>query len=310
METLLTGEHLTEFMRQYLMLGGDEVSKSAIYSVLKKRLLSVPDSAITDELHRMQQASVLYADIVGVTSSTESSIAEGLARLRRWEVATANTFLLKLLEAYSREKVSTIEVADCLAIIESFVVRRTVCAVPTNQLKRIFLSLAKAMPESNVPEWLCETLASGGSGRRWPKDEELKDEIMRYRAYSQPYDRCKFLLESIEDHFGHKEPAAFGSATIEHIMPRTLTDDWRQELGESCEEIHERWIDLLGNLTLTAYNSELSNYSFTKKRQMLCESHFEINKWIAARELWSEDALKDRSLFLLGKIVDIWARPQ
>ena len=51
---------------------------------------------------------------------------------------------------------------------ESFAVRRTVCGVPTNQLKRIFLSIAKEMPNADIPAWLSKTLATGTSGRRWP----------------------------------------------------------------------------------------------------------------------------------------------
>jgi hypothetical protein len=158
-------------MRQFLMLTGEEVSKSAIYSVLKNRLLSVPDAKISDELSHMHRASALYAQIVGLTNPIDETIASGLARLRRWEVATANPFILKLLEAHSSEKVDTADVASRLDIIESFVVRRAICAVPTNQLKRIFLSITKDMPGSNVSPWLSETLAAGGSGRRWPKDE-------------------------------------------------------------------------------------------------------------------------------------------
>ena len=103
MQTLLTGEHLTEFMRQILDANrrrGGEVG----YTVLKKRLTSVPDAAIANELRRMQRASVLYAVVVGLRNPSEASIGNGLARLRRWEVATANPFILKLLEAHSQER--------------------------------------------------------------------------------------------------------------------------------------------------------------------------------------------------------------
>jgi hypothetical protein len=309
MQQRLTGEHLTEFMRQFLMLTGEEVAKSAIYAVLKKRLLSFSDPAIGHELSRMERASVLYAQVVGLIDFGEESVANGLARLRRWEVATANPFILKLLEAHSQEKVTTADVASCLEIIESFTVRRAVCAVPTNQLKRIFLSVTKDMPHSGVPAWLSATLAGGASGRRWPKDEEFKEALLRYRAYAQPLDRCKFLLENIEERHGHKEAASFTNATIEHVMPQTLSEEWRSALGTKAQEIYERWLDVLANLTLTAYNSELSNLPFSEKRQLLAESHFEMNKWIAAREKWGEEELTMRSELLFMKAKEIWMRP-
>lgn len=309
MQALLPGDHLTEFMRQYLMLTGEEVAKSAIYSVLKKRLLSVPDASIASELTRMKQASILYAQIVGITQSADAAIARWLARLRRWEITTANPFILKLLEAHSRGSVSSEDVVSCLAIIESFAVRRAVCGVPTNQLKRIFLSVTKDMAASDVASWLTKTLAVGSSGRRWPKDDEFKEALLRYRAYSQFLDRCKFLLERIEEHHGHKEPTTFATATIEHVMPRTLNDEWREMLGNQVDEVHERWLDTLGNLTLTGYNSELSNSAFPTKRKLLAESHFEMNKWIAARQEWTEADIRERSKLLFEKMRQIWARP-
>lgn len=310
MQGLLPGEHLTEFMRQCLMTSGDEVGKSAIYSVLKKRLLDVSDSAIAAELQRMQEVSLLYAEIVGLKKSTDDAIANGLARLRRWEIATANPFVLKLLEAKSKGTVTSDDVVKCLATIESFAVRRAVCAVPTNQLKRIFLSVAKDMPSTDIPAWLTTTLGAGSSGRRWPKDEEFKDSLLRYRAYAQPIDRCKFLLETIEEHHGHREPATFESATIEHVMPQKLSAEWRAMLGDGASAIHEKWLDLLGNLTLTGYNSELSNDPFPKKKTLLSDSHFEMNKWIAARERWTEVELRERTDLVFTKAKAIWPRPE
>ncbi|NBC41406.1 DUF262 domain-containing protein [Corallococcus exiguus] len=309
MQAILPGEHLTEFMRQYLMMNGEEVAKSAIYTVLKKRLLDVQDAAIAGELLRMQKASVLYANIVGLTAPTDATVGKGLARLHRWDIATANPFILKLLLAHSRAEVSATDVASSIALIESFVVRRAVCAVPTNQLKRIFLSITKDMPASGVPQWLSKTLAAGSSGRRWPKDDEFKDSLLRYRAYAQPTARCRFLLESIEEHHGHKEPAAFANATIEHVMPQTLTDEWRSMIGDNVTEIHEQWVDLLGNLTLTGYNSELSNSPFPIKKQLLSDSHFEMNKWIAGKEKWTEVELRERTELVFAKTKEIWPRP-
>jgi hypothetical protein len=269
------------------------------------------DASIAAELQRMQRASLLYAEIVGLRESSDAAVAIGLARLRRWEIATANPFVLKLLETQANSTgTSAAEVTECLATIESFAVRRTICGVPTNQLKRIFLSIAKDMPSTSIPGWLRQTLAAGTSGRRWPRDEEFKESLLRYRAYAQPIDRCKFLLESLEDHHGHKEPATFESATIEHVMPQTLNAEWRTMLGNGADVVHEKWLDLLGNLTLTGYNGELSNAPFPKKRVLLGDSHFEMNKWIAGRDKWTETELRERTDVLFAKAKVIWPRPE
>lgn len=309
MQTLLPAENLTEFMRQFLMTAGEEVAKSSIYAVLKKQLLAVPDEGIADALQNMQHCSTLYASVAGLTTHQEPAVTDGLARLRRWEIATANPFLLKLLDAHSHGRVSTKDVATCLAVIESYAVRRTVCAVPTNQLKRIFLSLTKEMPSRNVAVWLKGTLAQGSSGRRWPKDDEFREALFRYRAYAPPVDRCMFLLECLEASYKHKETVDFGNATIEHVMPRSLTPEWEAMLGSDAAVTHDRWLDCIGNLTLTGYNSELSNFRFEKKKQMLKESHYEMNKWIASHNRWTENEIRERVDALATKAIMIWPRP-
>lgn len=305
----LLGDHLTEFMRHYLMLSGDEVAKSAIYSVLKRRLLNVPDAEVFQELQHMERYSRLYAQIVGVGAVPNEELSTALSRLRRWDISTANTLVLKMLGRLDDGSTAESDIAQALQIIESFAVRRQVCAVPTNQLKRIFIASAKDVPESDIATWLSTLFSAGSAGRRWPKDDEFLDGLLRYRAYAQPIDRCKFLLESLEDAFNHREPAAFDAATIEHIMPQTLNSQWIESLGKDAQTVHEKWLDLLPNLTLTAYNGELSNSPFETKRVLFAESHFELNRWLAERTTWTEDDLKDRGTVLFRVARDIWRRP-
>ncbi|OCX63328.1 hypothetical protein BFM98_14040 [Lysinibacillus sp. AR18-8] len=75
-------------------------------------------------------------------------------------------------------------------------------------------------------------------------------------------EKCKFILSVLEDSFGHKEKVDLTKATIEHIMPQTLTECWKQELGSDFEDAHAKYIHIIGNLTLSGYNSELSNEPF------------------------------------------------
>jgi hypothetical protein len=79
-------------------------------------------------------------------------------------------------------------------------------------------------------------------------------------------------------------------------------------LGANAEDVHERWLDLLSNLTLTGYNSELSNSPFKAKRELLAKSNFEMNKWIATRNQWTEAELRERTNLIFEKSRVIWAR--
>jgi hypothetical protein len=162
MQKLLVGDHLSEFMRHYLMQSGEEVVKSAIYATLKKRLLKVPDSAVFNELNELRQTSIVYAEIVGLNQHSDPAIARRLARLRRWEVATANPFVLKLLLALDRGAFARQDVTACLEIIESFVVRRAICAS-----KPRFCSRACGK-HSNAPARFCALVDKRGPDECWP----------------------------------------------------------------------------------------------------------------------------------------------
>ena len=49
-----------------------------------------------------------------------------------------------------------------------------------------------------------------------------------------------------------------GELTIEHVMPQTLTQEWKESLGDDWELVHNKYLHTIGNLTLTAYNSDYS----------------------------------------------------
>jgi hypothetical protein len=309
MQRLLPSEHLTEFMRQFLMMSGEEVSKSEIYLVLKRRLGTLADGAVLDQLKSMHSSAALYAETIGLHVDADEQIDDALRRLRRLEMSVATPLVLRLLWARANGAIDDNEVRKSLATVESFVLRRMICRVPTNQMKRIFLALTKELPAAEPASYIVRNLASGTAGRRWPKDDEFREGWLSYRAYSGPLDRCRLVLETLERDLEHKEPASFDGATIEHVMPQTLTDEWRSMLGVNSEQIHERWLDTFGNLTLTGYNSELSNLSFDKKRTRLRESHFELNKAIVKQSDWGEGVLKARALLLFERAQGLWERP-
>ena len=101
-----------------------------------------------------------------------------------------------------------------------------------------------------------------------------------------------------------------GAVTIEHLMPQTLTDEWRQMLGETWREDHPRWLHTIGNLTLSAYNSELGQKSFEQKKAILKDSHFELNRWVLEQAAWDAKTIKERAAALADRACCIWQRPQ
>ena len=168
-----------------------------------------------------------------------------------------------------------------------------VCAVSDPKQDR---QAAKDFATTNTLAWLRDNLSSGSAGRRWPGDEEFRQAWLHYNVYSVRK-RCKLILDALETSYGHKEPAALDAATIEHVMPQTLTQQWRNMLAENGDpdKVHVLLVDTIGNLTLTAYNSELSNLGFQEKKELYATSNYSLNGCFAAYLVWNAEQIEDRA---------------
>lgn len=108
--------------------------------------------------------------------------------------------------------------------------------------------------------------------------------------------------------FQTKEVVDFANLSIEHIMPQKLNKDWKTTLGNKHDDIHKKWLHALGNLTLTGYNSELSNSSFDKKCQLFIESNVFLNKYFSQTKSWNEEEIRNRANHLANLAIKVWPR--
>src|SRR5438445_4683115 len=114
-------------------------------------------------------------------------------------------------------------------------------------------------------------------------------------------DQRRLILEALEASYRHKEAPDLAPFSIEHIMPQTLTEQWHHELGPGAGEMHARLLHVLGNLTLTGYNPELSNSPWADKRQLLLASNLELNKDVAKEAAWGEQQILERGHSLVKR---------
>lgn len=302
------GDSLTEFMRVYLMQAGSDVVRGEIYYSLKRRMSSVPDEAVTAEIEHIESASAHYAKFLNPELERNGRLKARLIALLRWEAATSHPLLLSCYTKFGAGLITDDELDEVLQIIESFIIRRAICNVPTNQLKKIFLSLTKEVIGPGTSAALAKNLSGGHVGRRWPTDEEFRKAWDTYPLYAN-LERCRVVLESLENAHPHKEPASLENATVEHIMPQTLTVEWEQELGGNDVAVtHARLLDTVGNLTLSAYNSELSNSSFAEKKKVYAKSNYALNRYFDDLSKWDEKAILARTAYLAEMTIKRWPR--
>lgn len=199
------------------------------------------------------------------------------------------------------------ELIEVLDVLESFFVRRLVCNVPTNALNKIMLDLALHLPRQGVRDYVNERLLTGSGSRRWPTDAEFQRAFVEERVYLRRK-LAHFVLTALEAAHRHKEPVDATLATVEHVMPQSLSSAWKTELGPRWQSIHEKWLDTFGNLTLTGYNSELGNAPFPVKKERLATTHFEISRDIAAASQWGPEEIQARGRRLGDIALSRWRR--
>jgi predicted transport protein len=97
-------------------------------------------------------------------------------------------------------------------------------------------------------------------------------------------------------------------------MPQkeNLTEDWKKELGEEWERIHEKYLHTIGNLTLTQYNSEYGCKPFLTKKDMtggFSQSPLFLNSKLKQLNNWNENEIKNRAEELVNVAIEIWELP-
>ena len=93
-------------------------------------------------------------------------------------------------------------------------------------------------------------------------------------------------------------------------MPQTLSTDWSTCLGKEAERIHSEWLHRPGNLTLSAYNQELWNHPFSKKRVRYEQSNVVMTRELGSLDSWEEEEMRSRGWALAKFALGIWMGPQ
>lgn len=168
--------------------------------------------------------------------------------------------------------------------------------------------LASENYRENYYEALATLLIMKKGTAKYPTDEEFQYYFTNKDIYK--FKNKNYFLYSLES-FQNKELVPFADLTIEHIMPQTLTTKWNIELGDKSKEVHEKYLHNIGNLTLSAYNSELSNKSFKEKKELLQTSGIQLNKYFQNINHWNKEEIEKRAKFLYENVaIKIWKYPK
>lgn len=339
----------SDLIRNYVLMDLQEERQNEIYErqwrpleeLFKKRRLS--DDFVRDFLTIKTRSAVRTSDIyekfkawmsdqdkVEVALKEITKYAEYFARLEYWEDAdneelrnelehidrlgmdVMRPLLMQAMSLQSEKVISEVELGSILQAVESYVFRRSVCGLTSAGLNKSVPVLLTKMAEfqSDHAEGIKAALESQRDGLRFPDDKEFRHHFTKSRMYRTK--AAKYALFRLENHQRVRSkdhpPLAFdGDWSIEHIMPRN-TSAWEPTIET---EVASEYVDRIGNLTVTGYNSELSNRPFLEKRKMeggYDASPYLLNKNVSKYDTWGIDEIEQRSE-LLGEIaIELWKR--
>ena len=308
------GSHFDRFMRHYLTLKMGEIPNvRAVYEAFKSHAGTPPGIAAADVDALVEDIRTFagYYCAMALGKETDKKLAEAFRDLRELKVDVAYPFLLELYDDYSNERLESTDFEAAVRLVEAYVFRRAVCAIPTNSLNKTFATFGRALHKDRYLESVQAHLLTLPSYRRFPGDEEFKREFAVRDLYNFP--RRSYWLRRLENH-GRKERVPVDEYTIEHILPQNenLSANWREELGPEWHRVQEIWLHTLGNLTLTGYNAEYSDQSFREKRDMkggFGESPLRLNQGLGGLDKWNEAAIKNRAERLASMATCVWVAP-
>lgn len=223
-------------------------------------------------------------------------------------------------------------------LLTLFFVRRNVTDYPgTRDLNRIFMDAIAAIENNGVTggdvyKTVRDILAE------WVASDELFTQRLNGDIYKENTGAARFLLcalaqkamtkETWTDLWEYKQYEKSNNQvyiwTIEHIFPEgeNIPQEWVDMIAdgdrERANEYLQKYVHKLGNLTVTGYNSALSNYSFEQKRDRTnkegkyigYKNGLEINRELAAKESWTVEDIVDRTKRLVEEVTEMFKFPE
>ncbi len=319
------GEDVSNFTRDYLSIKNQSTPNiNKVYQEFKS-YKEKSEISTQNLLIDMLIYARLYEKLLTCNCGLENIELDAcLRRLQRLNITVSRPFFMEVLHlCVDLNKISVNDLLKIFNITENYILRRNICGAPTNALNKIFLRLNKEIQgyDGTTNNYLAKfiyALISKRESGRFPDDKEFDEALSTKQIYKMTEKYKEYIFERFEN-FGTVETKDVYTQldnnvyTIDHIMPQTLTLDWKNNLGTNYEEIFETWLHRLANLTLTGYNSHLSNMTFIEKRDIengYKESGLRMNQKIARKNSWGLTELEERNNDMIERANEIWPYPQ
>ncbi|GAA8975854.1 DUF262 and DUF1524 domain-containing protein [Helicobacter pylori] len=297
------------FVRHYLTIKTREIPNiNKVYVAFKhyQQERGIETEALLQDL----QKYCGYFCQIAFKKEANKDLNKALGFLVDLEMDVIYPLLLELYSDYSDGVLSKDDFIPIIALIESYICRRSVCGLGSSGFNKFFASFTKKIDKKQYLKSVEKHFGSLTGKQKFPNDSEFKDLFITIDFYN--FQKREYFLERLEN-FERKERVYAHEYTTEHIMPQTLEEEWERDLGENFQAIHDKYLHTIGNLTLTGYNKEYNNKPFKEKRDMekgFKQSPLRLNQGLRDLEVFGEEQIKKRANDLADWALKIWTYPK
>lgn len=300
---------------------GSVATRSNLLKIYEKRMEA--DDGALKVLDELTENSALYSKIIGLDQeSPDSELSHQLLELSRAQGVASYLMLLFLFKKQNQLELKDETLALLVKLLVCFFVRRNLTDTPpTRDLERLFISICESVESEGL-----KGIAAAEHIKKRLVDVSASDASFRERLEGPIYDvnpdMTRYILTVIASPSVTKEMKplweryASGNYvwTIEHIFPqgKNIPDEWVKMVADGdmskATEVQEKQVHTLGNLTITGYNSKLSNMPFVTKRDRKdvyganvgYRNGLNLNDELINTDTWTSEQIQERTDRLVG----------
>ncbi|MBF4766608.1 DUF262 domain-containing protein [Nocardioides agariphilus] len=296
----------------------------------KASLIRIYEALVSHDVENFMDdllpASAAYGRITGVLDE-EQPLDKAFAQLNRAQAAPSFVLLLWLLRRRDTLVIGDPQLERVASHLVDFFVRRNLTGFPqTYALPRLFMDMITALEGGqyqgdDVPAAVLNRLRQASS------TEQVFRERLLGPVYEENSDVARFVLATLAEDAMTKESwqdlwrreRGHYVWTIEHVLPQgqNLPAGWIEMLGgsEAAVAVQGEHVHRLGNLTITGYNSTLSNKSFGEKkhrkdsfgRPIGYANGLSLNAYLMETETWTAEQIEERTVLLADQVASRFA---
>lgn len=300
---------------------GSVATRSNLLKIYEKRMEA--DDGALKVLDELTENSALYSKIIGLDQEgPDSELSDQLLELSRAQGVASYLMLLFLFKKQNQLELKDETLALLVKLLVCFFVRRNLTDTPpTRDLERLFISICESLESEGL-----KGIAAAEYIKKRLVDVSASDASFKERLEGPIYDvnpdMTRYILTVIASPSVTKEMKSlwerYASGNyvwkIEHIFPqgKNIPDEWVKMVADGdmskAIEVQEKQVHTLGNLTITGYNSKLSNMPFVTKRDRKdvnganvgYRNGLNLNDELVNTDTWTSEQIQERTDKLVG----------